>query len=177
MSERERVLALAEQRGYGQLVKVASPSYSNEVGCILPMGLVCVAAGVSMFVKYSHAWYLDGIEAVFLIVGLGILAMLATPWVQRRPGGSEPRLYCFVDGVVVAIKSQLTSYRWDELTIEHKDWERGSDEYRESGTQTTIYAKATGAVVAEFTGIEPVRAGATVVARLHKTALERVTDA
>jgi hypothetical protein len=141
------------------------------------MGLVCVAAGVSMFVKYSHRWFLYGVEAVFLIFGLGILAMLATPWVQRRPGGSGPRLYCFVAGVVVAIKSQLTAYRWDELTVERKDWERGTDEYRESGTQTTIYAKATGAVVAEFTGIEPARAGANTLTRLHKTALEQATDA
>jgi len=150
VSERERALALGEQRGYGQLVKIASPSYSNEVGCVLPMGLVCVAAGVSMFVKYSHRWFLYGVEAVFLIFGLGILAMLATPWVQRRPG---------------------------ELTVERKDWERGTDEYRESGTQTTIYAKATGAVVAEFTGIEPARAGANTLTRLHKTALEQATDA
>jgi hypothetical protein len=176
VSERELAQALGEQRGYGRLVKVASPSYANEVGCVLPMGLACVVAGITMFFKQSHAWYFDGLEAVFLVAGAVILGLLAGPWVQRRPGGSEPRLYCFVDGVVVAVESQLTAYRWDELKVEVKDWKRGTDDSLETGTQTTVFDNATGAVVAQFTGVEPGKAGAHQLRQLHETALERAVE-
>lgn len=176
MGERERARALGEEKGYGELVKVASPSYSNEVGCISLMGLVCIAAGVTSFFKYSHAWYLDGIEALFVVFGAGILGMLAWPWVQRRPGRSGPRLYCFVDGVVVAVKSQMTAYRWDELRVEVKDWTRGPDYERESGTATTVLDNASGAVVAHFNGVEPGKAGAHRLMLLHKSALKRAAE-
>jgi hypothetical protein len=176
VGERERVQALGEQRGYGQLVKVATPSYANEVGCVLPMGLVCVTGSVLFALEHSHTWYYDGIEAIGLLAGLGILAVLARPWVQRRPGGSEPRLYCFVDGVVVAVKSRLTAYRWDELRVEMKNWKRGSGDDYESGTQTTVFDDATGAVLAQFTGVEPGKAGAALLSRLHDSALDRAAE-
>jgi hypothetical protein len=176
VGERELAQALGEQSGYGQLVKVATPSYANEVGCVLPMGVVCVAGSMLFALDHPHTWYFDCIELIGLLAGLWIFALLATPWVQRRPGGSEPRLYCFVDGVVVAVKSQLTAYRWDELSVEAKDWKRGSGDDYDSGTQTTVRDNATGAVVVQFTGVEPGKAGALQLSRLHRSALDRAAE-
>jgi hypothetical protein len=176
VSKRELAQALGGREGYGELVKVATPSYANEVGCVLPMGLICIAAGVTAFFKSPHTWFFDGFEVLSLLAGIGMLALLARPWVQRRAGGSAPRLYCFVDGVVVAVESHLTAYRWDELRVEVKDWKRGSGDDYSSGTQTTVFDKATGTAIVQFTGVEPGKAGASTVSRLHRSALERAAE-
>ena len=85
-------------------------------------------------------------------------------------------MYCVVDGVVVAVKSELAAYGWGELRVEVKDWKRGSGEDYESGTQTTVIDNATGAVVVQFTGVEPGRAGAFQLSRLHTSALDRAAE-
>ena len=84
-----------------------------------------------------------------------------------------PRLYCFTDGVVVAVESRLTPYRWTKLAIETKKWETGSGESYDYGWRTTVTSNADGAVIAEFTGRESDFAGAYDLTELHRAALKR----
>ncbi|WP_034263440.1 hypothetical protein [Actinospica robiniae] len=173
--ERERARAIGLSGGYGRLVKVASPSYEPEAGCAFPFGVVFVAGGIAELYKKPHDWW-PVIGALTIAMGLTAIVAVAIPRVQRRAGGSAPRLYCFTEGVVAAVGSQLTGYRWDELGIESVWWESGSNDLLDSGYRRTVTVIATGTVLVEFSGREPERAGAYQMHQLHKAALKHADE-
>lgn len=174
--ERTRARALGERSGYGRLVKLASPSYETEAGFAIPLGVVFVIGGIAEFLKQPHREWLYIAGALTLAMGLALVIMFSIARVQRRAGGSAMRLYCFTEGVVVAVRSQLTGYRWEELSIDSVWWEDGVQDFNYSGYRRTVTVNATGAVLVEFSGREPERAGAYQMQQLHKTALKRAAD-
>lgn len=173
--EREGARALGARDGYGRLVKVASPSYEPEAGCAFPFGVVFIAGGIAEFYKKPHDWW-PVIGALTLAMGLAAIVAVTIPRVQRRAGGSAPRLYCFTEGVVVAVGSQLTGYRWNELSIDSVWWESGANDLLDSGYRRTVTVIATGTVVVEFSGREPDRAGAHQMHKLYETALNQAEE-
>lgn len=175
-AERARARALGERSGYGRLVKLASPSYEAEAGFVVPLGVVLIVGGIAELFKRPHREWLYIAGPITIAMGLALVILFSLAKVQRRPGGSAPRLYCFTGGVVVAVRSQLVGYRWDELGIESVWWEDGVADFNYSGYRRTVTVNATGAVLVEFSGREPERAGAYQMEQLHEKALKLAAE-
>ena len=173
MRRRELAKELGERRGYGRFVRVASPAYVVGLPFFSPQGLLVIGFGIAEFFRAAHDSFHYTMNVLYLVCGLGMLAAVAVPWFGRRDGGRAPRLYCFTEGVVVAVETRLTPYRWNELAIATEKWETGSGENYNHGWRTTVTSRADGAVVAAFTGLESDLAGAYDMTHLHRAALER----
>lgn len=173
MRERVGALQLGEREGLGEFRCVASRAFGHDWIFFTPVGLLVLAGSCWALLRHGHS-ALD--RAGLAVCGIGGLAFACLPLVyvfDRRPGSEVPRLYCFTDGVVIAARRTLTSYRWTELTIDHKHWTSGSGETYDSGTSITVKSVHDGTAVAYFTGNEPSRARGTAVVGLHRAAWER----
>jgi hypothetical protein len=173
--ERDKAMTMGTVAGYGRYVTFACPAYTNAVFALVPMGVLMgafSAVGVKRLLSGGH-------DSPGTLPVIGLLAITALCFggaavlpFRRRPGGPVPRLYCFEEGVVVAHRGVLRSFRWSGVSITSRSWQSGSGEYLRNGTQDIVKAPD-GSVLVTFSGEEADRAHADEMEWLHHAALRR----
>jgi hypothetical protein len=178
MRERDRAKAIGTEAELGRYVRFACPAYSGEWQFFIGIAAFFGWGGTVLLLRVlrHRADLAERILAPFaLLACLALLVVCFLPLWDRRAGGPTPRLYCFQDGVVVAVRGDLQAYRWAELTLERQKWESGGSENYSSGIRRTL-STGDGRVLVTFRGDEPQRAGYYDVDRLHAAAVKAVGD-
>ncbi|WP_344401077.1 hypothetical protein [Streptomyces longisporus] len=176
MREPDGALALAAERGFGRYIGYACPGVGGAGEALFYGGGLGVGLSVLGFVHVYDGGRLHVVVLLVALLLLGFGALWIGPAVlrrfRRRAGGPTPRLYCFEDGVVVAVGVGMRSFGWTEVGLDNEDWEHPGYEGKHSGTRRVLRAPD-GSVLAEFSGREPEGAGAFRMAQLHQAARDR----
>ncbi|MET7694539.1 hypothetical protein ABZT06_42610 [Streptomyces sp. NPDC005483] len=174
MREREQASDIAAARGYGRYEGFAcpekSPNGASWVLCLpLAAGAVIVAKDLLHGLDEGYRWLRIPAAVLSLALAAYFVVFVFSPLYFRRPGGPAPRLYCFEDGVVVAIDRVLRPFGWEEISIERESWWNSDWGW---GMRRAVKGPD-GSVLLQFTGREGPGCGDWLIEELHHAAVRR----